>query len=59
MELDLVIRGGEVVDPAGGFEGLLDVGIRDGVIAAVDRALPTENAREIASAKVCSRSVPA
>ncbi len=50
MDFDLVIHGGEVVDPAGGFEGHLDVGIRDGSIAAVDRALPTEHAREVLDA---------
>ena len=41
MEFDLVIRGGEVVDPGSGLLGRLDVGIRDGKIAAVDRSLPT------------------
>jgi dihydroorotase len=42
MTFDLVVRGGEVVDPGSGLSGRLDVGIRDGLIAAVDRALPTE-----------------
>ena len=42
MNFDLVIRGGEVVDPGSGLLGRLDVGIRGGVIAAVDRALPSE-----------------
>ena len=41
MGFDLVIRGGEVVDPGSGLLGKMDVGIRDGVIAAVDRSLPT------------------
>ncbi len=50
MDFDLVIRGGEVVDPAAGFDGLLDVGIRDGTIAAVDRALPIEHSREVLDA---------
>lgn len=50
MDFDLVIRGGEAADPAGGFEGPLDVGIRDGVIVAVDRALPVEHAREVLDA---------
>lgn len=44
MHFDLVIRGGEVVDPGGGLLGKLDVGIRDGIIAAVDRTLPTQEA---------------
>jgi dihydroorotase len=42
MDFDLVIRGGEVVDPGSGLLGRLDVGIRGGVIAAVDRSLPPE-----------------
>lgn len=44
MEFDLIIQGGEVVDPGSGLLGKMDVGIRDGVIAAVDRALPTGDA---------------
>jgi dihydroorotase len=44
MGFDLVIRGGEVVDPGSGLLGKMDVGIRDGVIAAVDRSLPTREA---------------
>src|SRR5512137_68345 len=44
MGFDLVVRGGEVVDPGSGLLGKMDVGIRDGVIAAVDRSLP---AREV------------
>jgi dihydroorotase len=44
MDFDLVIKGGEVVDPGSGLLGRLDVGIRGGVITAVDRALPTDGA---------------
>jgi len=40
---DLVLRGGRVIDPARGLDGVLDVGIRDGKIAAV---LPTIDAGE-------------
>ena len=46
MDFDLAIRGGEVVDPGSNLLGRMDVGIRDGVIAAVDRSLPIEGARE-------------
>ena len=45
MDYDLVIRGGEVMDPGGGLTGRMDVGIRGGVIAAVDRSLPVTGAR--------------
>ena len=46
--LDLILRGGRVVDPATGRDGVADVGIRDGRIAAIEPALPTEAAREVA-----------
>ena len=42
MNFDLVVKGGDVVDPGSGLLGKMDVGIRDGVIAAVDRSLPTD-----------------
>ena len=44
MEFDLVIRNGEVVDPGSGLQGRMDVGITGGLIAAVDRGLPTDGA---------------
>src|SRR5512139_191703 len=37
---DLVLRGGRVIDPAQGLDGVLDVAIRDGRVAAVGKALP-------------------
>ncbi len=40
MRFDLLIRGGEVVDPGGGHEGRLDVAIERDRIAAVDRDIP-------------------
>jgi len=42
MDFDLVITGGEVVDPGSGLLGRMDVGIQGGTIAAVGRSLPTE-----------------
>jgi dihydroorotase len=44
MRYDLLIKGGEVVDPGGGHEGVLDVAIDRGRIAAVDREIPEEAA---------------
>ena len=43
MRFDLVITGGDVVDPGSGLVGRMDVGIRDGVIAAVERGLPSDD----------------
>jgi dihydroorotase len=40
MRFDLVIRGGEVVDPGGGHAGRLDVAVTRGRIAAVDAEIP-------------------
>lgn len=50
MYFDLLIRGGEVIDPGGSLRGQLDVGIADGRIAAVDRDLPMEQARDVVDA---------
>jgi dihydroorotase len=47
---DLLIRGGDVVDPGGGHEGRLDVAIADERIAAVERDIPTESAAEVIDA---------
>ncbi len=44
MLFDLVIRGGEVVDPGGGREGRLDVAVKRGRIAAVEREIPADAA---------------
>jgi dihydroorotase len=46
MEFDLVIKNGEVIDPGSGLRGKMDVGIRGGLITAVDRSLPTQEVRE-------------
>ena len=43
---DLLLAGGEVIDPGGGRRGALDVGIRDGRIAEVGATLP-RNAAEV------------
>ncbi len=56
MDFDLVIQGGEVVDPGSGLLGRLDVGIKGGVIAAVDRGLPIAGAES--ARKVLDPSLP-
>ncbi len=37
---DLLLRGGHVVDPASGLDGIADLAIRDGRVAAVQKELP-------------------
>jgi dihydroorotase len=44
LRFDLLIRGGEVVDPGGGRSGPFDVAIARDRIAAVDRDIPVESA---------------
>jgi dihydroorotase len=51
MKYDLLLSGGEVIDPAGGLRGLMDVGIAGGKIAAVAPSLPAVEARRTISAK--------
>ncbi|HEY0420810.1 MAG TPA: amidohydrolase/deacetylase family metallohydrolase, partial [Acetobacteraceae bacterium] len=36
---DLILRGGHVIDPAQGLDGIMDVAVRDGRIAAIGRAI--------------------
>jgi dihydroorotase len=50
MRFDLLIKGGKVVDPGGGHQGLLDVAVKHGRIAAVDRDIPEENAFSVLDA---------
>jgi dihydroorotase len=49
-QFDLLIKGGDVVDPGGDQRGRLDVAIAGDKVAAVGRDLPTENAREVVDA---------
>ena len=51
MKYDLLIRDGEVLDPAAGLKGRLDVAISGGKIAAVEPSLPEKEARHTISAR--------
>ena len=51
MKYDLLISGGEVVDPGGGLHGLMDVGIFAGKIVEVGPGLRSEEASRTISAK--------
>ncbi len=48
---DLVIRGGEVIDPSQKLRGVRDVGIRLGQIAAVETSIAPEQAKQTIDAK--------
>ena len=43
-KFDLLLRGGRVIDPASGMDGLADVAVSDGRIAAVVAGIPAETA---------------
>jgi len=49
-DLDLLIRGGEVLDPSQQLRGRYDVGIRWGRIVRVEPAIPPEAARQVIEA---------
>ncbi|GGC86906.1 amidohydrolase/deacetylase family metallohydrolase [Chelatococcus reniformis] len=48
--LDLILRGGRVIDPGQGLDGTLDVGFRDGKVAAVAPHLAEEARRTVDAA---------
>ncbi len=48
--LDLLIKGGHVIDPANGIDGVMDVGIRGGRIVEVAPEIPENAALEVADA---------
>src|SRR5215470_9759597 len=47
---DLVIKGGEVIDPRSGVQAVRDVGIRDHKIAAIEKDIPASDATKIIKA---------
>ena len=51
MRYDLLLTGGEVLDPGAGLRGLLDVGIAGGKIVEVGPSLPHDQALRTISAK--------
>ena len=51
MKYDLLLTGGEVIDPSAGLRGIMDIGIAGGKIAAVAPSIPASDARRVISAK--------
>ena len=49
-KFDLVIKGGDVLDPSQGFRGQRDIGIRFGLIEAVEADIPAARARQVLDA---------
>ena len=52
-KLDLVIRGGHVVDPSQDLDGVRDIGIRNGAIASVAADIPAARGRHAIDASGC------
>src|ERR1700730_1095330 len=44
---DLLLRGGHVICPASGLDGIMDVAVRDGRIAAVEANILTSSAKQV------------
>ena len=51
MQYDLLLTGGDVIDPGAGLRGVMDIGIAGGKIVAVAPSLPANQARQSISAK--------
>jgi dihydroorotase len=49
-KFDLLIKGGDVLDPSQRLRGVRDIGIRNGVIEAVQADIPAERALKVLSA---------
>ena len=47
FDYDLVLKGGEVVDPSQGLRGVRDVGFKDGLVRAVEASIAPETAAEV------------
>ncbi len=46
-QFDLLLRGGRVIDPSSGRDGVADIGISDGRIAAIEPSLPADTVRQV------------
>jgi dihydroorotase len=46
-QFDMLLRGGRVIDPASGRDGIADIAIRDSIIAAIEPAIPAAAARQV------------
>ena len=47
LKVDLLLRGGHVIDPASGRDGIFDVAVTDNRIVAVEPSIPAEVARTV------------
>lgn len=53
MSVDLLIKGGRLVDPASNLDAPMDVAVVDGRIGAIGPDIPTDRARRVIDAQRC------
>lgn len=46
-QFDVLLRGGRVIDPASGRDGIADIAVRGGKIAAIEPSIPADTARQV------------
>lgn len=51
MKYDLLLQGGHMVDPAHRIDGVRDIAIKDGRIAAIEQSIAPSSARQVISAR--------
>ncbi len=49
-KVDVLLKGGRVIDPAAGRDGIADVAIRNGIVVAVEPSIPATVASEVIDA---------
>lgn len=57
MQYDLLVKGGHVLDPGTGLDGRMDIGIKDGKIAAIESDIPAKDAARVLQVRGDSRYV--
>ena len=57
MPYDLLIKGGHLLDPGQGLDGVMDIGIADGKIAAIQADIPAHEAARVVQVKGDNRYV--
>jgi dihydroorotase len=57
MPYDLLVKGGHVLDPGQGLDGVMDIGITGGKIAAIQADIPAKEAKRVVQVKGDGRYV--
>ena len=51
QDIDILLKGGQVIDPRNGLNAVMDVAIKDGQISNVARNIPARNSKKIVDVK--------